>query len=370
MSKVTVRDVMDVVHRHAPPELAMDGDVIGLQVGRLDKPVRRICLALDPSPSAIHAAISAQSDLLFTHHALIYRPLKVIDTSTARGRALQAALAADLAICNAHTNLDVAEGGVNDVLANLLGLQQVEVLDPLRRERLQKLVVFVPETHHEQVLQAVCAAGAGHIGQYSHCTFSVEGQGTFLPQAGAQPFIGEVGRLERVAEVRLETVVPEPLVPSVVRAMLAAHPYEEVAYDLYPLELPGKSFGIGRIGTLAEPMPLSAFSEQVRTRLGLAHIRFSGDPGMPVQRVAVLGGSGGGWAAKALAKGADVLVTADCSHHVVADAWDDGLAMIDATHAAMERPVLQAVQTWFNEAFGAAVQVHIADVEEDPFRWL
>ena len=155
----------------------------------------------------------------------------------------------------AHTNLDTAVGGVNDVLAEKLGLENAEVLAPHVRERLKKIVVFVPEDHHMKVLNAMCEAGAGWIGNYSHCTFNLRGTGTFLPGEGTNPYIGQQGKLEQVEEVRLETIVPESAQTRVVQAMLKAHPYEEVAYDIYPLELPGRSFGLGRIGRLPEKNP-------------------------------------------------------------------------------------------------------------------
>ncbi|MCL6631101.1 MAG: Nif3-like dinuclear metal center hexameric protein [Alicyclobacillus herbarius] len=370
MSSVhTAADVVRVLEAWAPPRLAMPGDPVGLQLGRLDKPVETVWLALDTSLPVVQEAVAAGADMLVTHHELFYRPLPKLDTTTIKGRTIAEALAHDLTIYAAHTNLDVAEGGVNDVLAAKLGLTDVDILDRLQDDRLRKLVVFVPESHHEQVLQAVCAAGAGHIGRYSHCTFNTPGEGTFLPLPGTQPFLGQVGQLERAAEVRLETVVPESRLEAVVRAMLAAHPYEEVAYDVYPLEIMGKAYGIGRIGNLEKPLPLQEFAAQVRDALGLSHIRFGGEPDKRVQRVAVLGGSGGKWAAAALAKGADVFVTSDCDHHTVADAWLDGLAIIDATHAALERPVLEAMRQQLTDRL-PGLSVRISEVREDPFTWL
>lgn len=370
MKGLLVRDIVNVMEQIAPQHLAMPKDSVGLQIGRLDKPVKKIRLALDPSPKVITQAVRDGIDLLVTHHALLYRPVSVIDTATARGKALALALGHELTVFNAHTNLDIAEGGVNDVLCSLLGLSDVQVLDRMHVERLRKLVVFVPETHHEKVLDAVCKAGAGHIGAYSHCTFNTDGQGTFLPLEGAEPFIGERGRLERVREVRLETIVSERQVDQVVRAMLEAHPYEEVAYDLYPLEIMGKASGLGRIGNLDTPQRLADFAVHCRDVLGLSHIRFGGDPDLAVNRIAVVGGSGGKWVEKALRLGAQVLVTSDCDHHLVAEAWQDGLAVIDATHAALERPVLHHVQTVLRHELGPDVEVDVETDSEDPFHWL
>ncbi len=370
---LTAHDIIQILLTHAPATLAEAGDPIGLQVGRLNKPVKRVWIALEPSPQVVTEAILHQVDLLITHHAMIYRGTRSIDTATARGRAIGQALAADLTIYTAHTNLDAADGGVNDQLVSLLQLQQAEVLERSRNEKLQKLVVFVPESHHEQVLSAVCEAGAGHIGAYSHCTFNTPGTGTFVPTEGTNPFLGQVGRLERAQEVRLETVVPEQLVEPVVRAMLAAHPYEEVAYDLYNLEIMGKTFGIGRIGNLQEPCSLAKFAVRVRDALGLPHIRYSGDENTMVSRVAVVGGAGHDFIQTAMAKKADVLVTSDVDHHDVAEAWQDGLSIVDATHAALERPVLQQVKQWLNDGLSdtaADIDIEVCDLNEDPFRWV
>ncbi|WDL96352.1 Nif3-like dinuclear metal center hexameric protein [Alicyclobacillus sp. ALC3] len=366
---ITAREVIAVVEAFAPTSLAFPDDPIGLQAGRMDKPVAKVWLALDPSPAVIAEAVQAGADLLITHHELFYRPLKRLDTQSWRGRAIATAIQNDLTIYAAHTNLDVTEGGVNDVLAELFELRNVEIVDRLSNERLRKLVVFVPLAHAERVRSAICDAGAGFIGRYSHCTFNTPGQGTFLAQEGADPFLGEVGELTRADEVRIETVVPEQLTERVIRAMVDAHPYEEVAYDLYPLELMGRPFGIGRVGDLDSPRSLGGFADFVRQQLGLSHIRFGGDAETVITRVAVVGGSGGRWADKARAQGAQVLVTADCDHHQVAEAWEDGLAIVDATHAALERPVLHRLREVIEEGTKRQVDVHVSALREDPFTW-
>lgn len=365
---VTAGEVVRLMDEFAPPGLAFAGDPIGLQVGRMNKPVSRILVALDAYPAVIEEAVRIQADMLVTHHAMLFRPLKTIDTASVRGLALARAISADLAVFNAHTNLDIAEGGVNDVLVEMFQLQDVEILERTQDEQLRKLVVFVPRDSHAKVLDAVCAAGAGHIGAYSHCTFNTPGIGTFFPGEGTHPYIGQSGKLEQTDEVRLETIVPERIVEKVVRAMLEAHPYEEVAYDLYPLQLMGKANGIGRIGNLPEPTALKEFAESVKEKLGLAHIRFSGEPDRIVSRVAVLGGSGVSYAGQAIRKQADVLVTADCDHHHVAEAIQDGLCIIDATHAALEDPVLAKVAQYLRATTG--VEVRLTTVNEDPFVWV
>ncbi|MBX5436529.1 MAG: Nif3-like dinuclear metal center hexameric protein [Alicyclobacillaceae bacterium] len=367
---MTVRDVVQLLESWAPPALALEGDPVGLQVGSLNARCARVMVALDPSLAVIEQAVAARCDLLVTHHELLYRPMACIDRDTARGRAVALALSEGLTVYAMHTNWDIAEGGVNDVLAERLGLADVQVLDVTKREELYKLVVFVPDSHHQAVLEAVCAAGAGHIGGYSHCTFNIAGEGTFQPLPGSQPFIGRVGALERVRETRLETIVPESRLDGVVRAMKRVHPYEEVAYDVYPLKLSGRPQGIGRVGNLPAPMPLLAFARHVQQALGTAGVRFGGDPQLTVRRVAVLGGSGRSWVGHALRAGAQVLVTADCSHHDVADAWEAGLAVVDATHAALERPAMERLARRLQEALQGQIEVRLAEGPEDPFQWV
>ncbi|GAX91499.1 Nif3-like dinuclear metal center hexameric protein [Effusibacillus lacus] len=345
-----VRDVIRVLEEWVSPNLALEGDKIGLQIGDPTQPVNKILVTLDVTEEVVDEAIRIGAQMIIAHHAIIYSSIKTIRTDTHYGRTISKLLTHSISVYAAHTNLDVVEGGVNDVLARLLGLQNVEILDRLHNQRVRKLVVFVPKSHHDQVLQAICGAGAGWIGNYSHCTFNMEGIGTFKPEEGTNPFIGEQGNLEKVEEIRLETIVPEQLQEKVVRAMLEAHPYEEVAYDLYPLEIMGKPFGIGRIGDLKEKCKLDEFAMLVKSKLAVPGVRIVGKRDRMVKKVAVLGGSGSDWIDAALSKGADVLVTADLKYHDAQDAMFKGLALVDPGHNGMERIVVPAVADFLNEA--------------------
>ncbi|MFD1677823.1 Nif3-like dinuclear metal center hexameric protein [Alicyclobacillus fodiniaquatilis] len=369
---IYARDIIAAMEEIAPAKLALPKDKIGLQVGNVDKLVKRVWVALEASPETIAAAAHHEVDMLVTHHALLFHPLAQLDTGQARHRAIQQLLQADMVVFSAHTNLDVAPGGVNDVIAQRLSLQDVEILDVTYRSRLYKLVIYVPTTHVHLVREAICAAGAGSIGNYAHCTFSATGQGTFMPGEGTSPFIGERGQLAKVEETRLETVVPESRLTAVLQQMHAAHPYEEVAYDILHLHQTGEEYGIGRVGQLAKPLSLAAFAEQVRDAFGMSHIRFAGEPSLEVERVAVLGGSGSHWAQASLAQGAQVLVTADVGHHDAADAMQDGLAIVEATHAALEQPVCEVLAAQLRQQLGADAQVDISasPVSVDPFTWL
>jgi dinuclear metal center YbgI/SA1388 family protein len=316
----------------SPKVYAVEGDKNGLMVGTLSKPVRKIMIALDVLEEVIEEAIEEQVDLIIAHHPLLFRPLKKIDLETAHGRIVAKAIKHNITIYAAHTNLDVANGGVNDMMADALGLKQTEVLSPTQTIAFKKIVVFVPETHVEQVRESLAKAGAGHIGNYSHCTFNSTGIGTFKPEAGTNPFIGVQGEIEFVEEVKVETIIPSHLQKKVISSILKAHPYEEPAFDIYPLENNGEVIGLGRIGVLEKEISLADFTEQVKKAFDVKGARVVGDLNSMVRKVAVLGGDGNKYMKEAIFKGADVFVTGDVYYHVAHDAMMDGLHIVDPGH--------------------------------------
>jgi dinuclear metal center YbgI/SA1388 family protein len=324
--------VIQMLEQLAPKHYALPDDRIGLQLGSLNKEIRSVLVALDVNDEVVEEAIAGKADLIIAHHAIMYRPLKHIQTDTPAGRLYEKLIKHDIAVYIAHTNLDVAVGGVNDMMASALGLTELSHLEDVHTERLKKLVVFVPEDHQDKVRNAVFNAGAGSIGQYSHCSFNIAGTGTFLPQEGANPFIGKPGKLESVAEVRLETIVSESIERKVIQAMLKAHPYEEVAYDLYAMDLKGRTFGLGRVGKLFEPCSVAALVSQVKQAFVVPTVRVVGDLQRIVQKIAVLGGSGSRYVHHAIYAGAEVLITGDIDYHTAQDALAAGLTIIDPGH--------------------------------------
>lgn len=366
------QSVIQFVERLAPKSLAMEGDKIGLHVGTLQKQVKKVMIALDVLDSVVDEAIAEGVDLIVAHHAVIYRPLKNIRTDLAAGRVFEKLIKHDIAVYTAHTNLDVAVGGMNDWLAEAIGLTKVDVLDVLQRDAWKKLVVFVPVTHRDAVFQAISEAGAGWVGNYSHCSFQTEGTGTFLPREGTNPYIGSAGKLEKVEEVRLEMVVPASRQSAVVKAMMSAHPYEEVAYDIIPLEQSGQTYGIGRIGLLPETMTLRELAELVKERFALKGLRVVGDLDALVKKVAVVGGDGSSFASKAIFKGADVYLTGDIGYHTAHDAQADGLSIIDAGHN-IEKIMKEKLAAYLIEqlkANGYQTEVVASTVHTDPFQFV
>lgn len=230
----------------------------------------------------------------------------------------------------------------------------------------------MPVTHAEEVRKALGDAGAGHIGNYSHCTFNSEGTGTFVPQEGTNPYIGETGQLERVEEVRIETIIPASLQRKVIKAIVTAHPYEEVAYDVYPLDNKGETLGLGKIGYLQEEMTLGQFAEHVKQSLDVKGARVVGKLDDKVRKVAVLGGDGNKYINQAKFKGADVYVTGDMYYHVAHDAMMLGLNIVDPGHN-VEKVMKQGVQKQLQEKVDAKkfnVHIHASQLHTDPFTFV
>ncbi|WP_096201290.1 Nif3-like dinuclear metal center hexameric protein [Bacillus sp. FJAT-45350] len=364
--------VIQAFEEWSPKSLAVEGDKNGVMIGTLNKPIHKVMIALDVLEEVIDEAIEENVDLIIAHHPLIFRPLKSIATDRPNGRIVEKAIKNDITIYAAHTNLDVAKGGVNDLMAEALGLENIDVLAPTTTIALKKLVVFVPESHENEVRQALGAAGAGHIGNYSNCTFNSVGTGTFLPEEGTDPYIGQKGTLEFVKETKIETIIPIHLQNKVLRALIKAHPYEEPAYDIYPLDNQGESLGLGRIGELETEMTLEEFAHHVKKTFDVKGARVVGNLSDKVKKVAVLGGDGNKYMSQARFKGADVFVTGDVYYHVAHDAMMDGLNIVDPGHNVekiMKDGVRIYLQAWA-ERNNHAIEITASKINTDPFTFV
>ena len=371
-----VRDVIAAVDRLAPFELAEPWDHVGLQVGAPDDelpPARRAPRmrrrsSSSPSrwttPRSTRRAVSARR-LVVSHHPLIFDPLERLSDDTLAGRLALRAAREGVAVIAAHTNLDKARGGIADVIAGLLGLEAAAPLAPAAADVL-KLVGFVPDDDADLVRKALFAAGAGVIGEYEHCSWSVGGQGTFFGREGTEPAAGTAGRDETVDELRLEVVFPRRLRRRVVGAYVAAHPYEEPAFDVVPLENEVATLGLGRLGALPAPTTLAAFAAEVAAVLRLPSVRYAGDGRREVRRVAVLPGSGAEAIARGVAQVADVLVTGDVKYHEARAAQAQGLALVDAPHGVTEQ---EGVLRWaerLGDALGPAATSRPSAIRPSP----
>jgi dinuclear metal center YbgI/SA1388 family protein len=352
---VRVAQIAEAVERIAPVSLAEEWDNCGLQVGDPEAQANRVLVALTPLPEVFDEAEENGADFLLFHHPLIFDPLKTIVTSSYPGDLLARAIRNGLAVYAAHTSYDAAPAGVSVALARALGLG-----GPLRilssRGALRKLVVFVPEENVDAVAKALAEADAGAIGDYTECTFRTQGRGTFRGGEGANPYLGEKGRLEEVEEVRVETVVPAHAIQRAVDAATSAHPYEEVALDVYPVEGSPEGCGYGRLGTLPERLTAEELRDHVSESLGFPS-RLVADPGRQIETVAVLGGSGSSFIPEVAVSGAHAYVTGDVDYHDALLAESLGLAVIDAGHAATELPSLEPLALQLTELVDVTVEV-------------
>ncbi|MBN9611238.1 MAG: Nif3-like dinuclear metal center hexameric protein [Actinobacteria bacterium 69-20] len=371
---VRLAEVLAALDAAYPPRLAEPWDTgIGLTCGDPDDEVRHVLLAVDVDPVTVRQARDVGAQLLVTHHPLLFRPVQSVAASTAKGSLLHTLIRSGIAHVAAHTNADRARGGVNDAFAEALGLVDAVPLVPVTPPALDKVVVFVPVDHADAMVSALAAAGAGTIGDYAEAAFVSAGEGRFTPMPGAHPAIGAVGVAERVAEARVEMVLPPARRADVVAALRAAHPYEEPAFDLYEMApmapAGGVREGLGRLGRLPAPMTLSAFTAHVASALPATAwgVRAAGDPDRVVEAVAVCGGAGGSELPSATASGADVYVTSDLSHHVVAEHVVDQArpAVVEVAHWAGEWPWLARAAAVIEAAFGAAVTTTVSTLRTD-----
>jgi dinuclear metal center YbgI/SA1388 family protein len=350
-------EIAEAVERIAPSSLAEDWDNSGFQVGYPGCQVNRVLVALTPLPEVFKEAEEIGANFLLFHHPLIFRNLNSVNLGSYPGDLIARAVKGNLTVYAAHTNYDAAPGGVSVALAESLDLG-----GPLRavvpKGALRKLVVFVPEEDAEGIANALTEADAGIIGEYTHCTFRTPGTGTFFGSERTDPYAGEKGRLERVPEIRLETVVPAYAAARAVAATRAAHPYEEPALDLYPVDGHPEGCGYGRLGRLPRPLAPEELRDHVSQSLGFP-ARLVADPNSerPVERVAVLGGSGGSFVQEAAASGAEAYITGDLDYHDALLAESLGLVAIDAGHAATELPSLEPLARRLAELVDVPVSV-------------
>lgn len=372
MKKVNGHEVISLFEQWSPKHFAMEGDPVGLQIGQLNRPVEKVLITLDVNEQVIDEAILQGANLIIAHHPLLFRPLKSLVTDTPQGKMIEKCVKNDISVYAAHTNLDVAPGGVNDMLAAKIGLIDTEVVEQTFSESLYKLVVFSPVTHGDDIRKALVQAGAGAIGDYAGCSFSSPGTGRFTPIEGADPYIGEIGKGEEVHEEKIEVVLSEGIRNRVLKAMLTAHPYEEPAFDLFVLDQRVNEYGLGRIGKLEEKTTLAQFAEHVKQVFGVPALRFVGNPDMEIRKVAVLGGDGNKYIGAAKRAGADVLITGDLYYHVAHDAEAMGLAVIDPGHN-IEKVMIEGVADYMRDACvkaGYDVKFIQSVVMTEPFHFI
>jgi dinuclear metal center YbgI/SA1388 family protein len=365
----TVATLIEYLEQFAPLVRAADWDNVGLLLGERGAEVRRVLTCLTVTPESAAEAIETGTQLIVTHHPILFRAIKRLTGDTPEGRMLCALVRAGVAVYSPHTAFDNTHGGINESLAVRLGLVEVGPLRALDGPRQCKLVVFVPDADLCKVSDALFAAGAGRIGQYRECSFRLEGRGTFFGTEATNPAVGEKGRREEVSEWRLEVVCPEERVNAAVAALRRAHSYEEPAYDVYSLR-PGKSAaGIGRIGRLPAPTGLGEFARAVREALKCGPVQVVGDPARPIERVAIVCGAGGELLGDAVRARADVFLTGEMRFHDYLTAQAQGIGLCLPGHYATERFALEELADRLRAQW-PDLDVSASRREQDPVQWV
>lgn len=365
-----IAEIEQIIESWAPKWTAWERDNVGLQVGDRTRNITSVLVALDITEQVVKEARAKKVGLIVSHHPLLFRPPAAVTASNDIGRWILQLVESKIAVYSAHTNLDFTKHGVSFALAERLGLTNIRFLSPLKGTR-AKIVVFVPQGYVDRVAEAMSTAGAGVIGEYEACSFRLSGTGTFRGSSETHPFIGKAGHLETAEEVRLEMIAPRARVQAIVSAMKQVHPYEEVAYDVYPLDNDDPNYGMGAIGELKRPQPLQTFLQHTKRALKAEALRYSGDPRRRVKIVAVCGGSGSDLLPEAQSRNADVFITADIRYHTFHAAGP--LVLVDAGHWETEHVILEPLAERLRQAArkrNERLQVYVTRHSTNPTQYL
>jgi len=334
-----VKNILNNLDKIAPFFLQESFDNSGIQFVDLDAPITKILLSLDVTQGVLDEAIENKANLIIAHHPLLFSPLKQITKQ--KNPLLFKIITNKINLLAMHTNYDLAEGGLNDYVANLLGIKKIAPLQG-SSEKIFKFAVYVPVQHADKVSQAIFKAGAGKIGKYTETSFNISGKGTFKPMEGTNPFIGKIGEREKVEEIKIETVVAKRNLDSVVQTMKDNHPYEEPAYDVYELKTKS-SYGIGIFGVIDREVEISKFSLEVKNKLRARYIRLIKSNNRKIRRVALCTGSGGSLLEQVNNKDADLYITGDITYHTALRAKELGLNVLDVEHFDTEKFFVEAL---------------------------
>jgi len=368
--KMKIKDISEAIEKIAALKLAQDWDNVGLLIGDAQRNVKNILLTIDVTGDVVAEAKRLKTDLIISYHPVIWDGLKKITPNGPAG-AVYNLIKAGIAVFSIHTALDVAIGGVNDGLAEIVGICDAEPIgdyvDSPTGDN-YKLVVFVPIESAAKISNAVFAAGAGAIGNYKNCGFGAEGTGTFLPLKGAKPAIGKKGEPEKVAEIRFETIVPAGKLADCIAAMKKAHPYETPAFDVFKLYDTQSKFGLGRIGKLSQPVRIKQIIGKIKKYTGAKAVGIVGDEKRLVKTAAVCAGSCGKIINTIIAAKADCYVTGELKHHQALAAQEAGLTCICLSHTVSERFILKKFAKQLQKQI-KQVTIKISKKDADPFKW-
>jgi dinuclear metal center YbgI/SA1388 family protein len=359
-------EIIAAIEELAPPAYQESWDNCGLITGNAADEIHSCLITLDVSEEVVDEAVTGNFNLIISHHPVIFSPLKKITGKSVTERIIMKSLRHGIALYCAHTSLDNVYSGVNFALADKLGIRNARILSPVTGE-LRKLVTFVPPDHAEKVRNAIFKAGGGHIGNYDQCSFNLEGTGSFRGSDQSKPFVGKIGEMHFEKEIRIETIFPNALRSGIIRALLAAHPYEEVAYDIYLLDNAYPRLGAGIIGQLDEPMEPAAWLEHIRIILSCQQIRYSGPEVRKIKTVACCGGSGSFLIREAINEGADSFVTGDVKYHQFLESAGD-ILLIDAGHFETEQHTREIFYELLMKKF-PTFAVRFSNINTNPIKY-
>lgn len=330
-----IKEIISCIESFAPLSFQESYDNSGLITGNPEQDIKSALLCIDVTAEVVNEAVKLGSGLIISHHPILFKPIRKLRGDNYVEQCLLAAIRNNIALYAAHTNMDAVRAGVNRKICNKLDLVKTQILVP-RMEELRKLVFFVPVDHAVSVRNKVFEAGAGHIGNYDQCSFNAEGDGTFRGSDETHPFVGKKGQLHYEKEIRVETIYPVSRETNVIKALLDAHPYEEVAYDIYPLVLPYHQAGSGMVGELPEPFSETVFLKNLKKVFTTKVIRHSELLNKEIRKVAVCGGSGSQFLEQAVHSGADIYITSDIRYHQFFDA-EKKIIIADIGHYESEQ---------------------------------
>jgi dinuclear metal center YbgI/SA1388 family protein len=364
----TIKQIVDYLESIAPLQQAAEWDNVGLLLGESSTPVSKILTCLTVTPEVVAEAIAQQVSLIVTHHPILFKGTKKFSDSSTEGRLLWPLAKAGISVYSAHTAFDDAKGGINDSLADLLDLQDRKPLRVRPQESSFKVVVFVPISDRDKVLNAMFAAGAGNIGEYRECSYRVSGTGTFFPTDNTNPTIGKIGQREEVAEERLEVVCPESQLSNVIQAMRSSHSYEEPAFDVYPLRSLASNQGQGRLGHLKTELTLREIGKLLRVKLECGPVQLIGDANSKIKTIALACGAAGEYLSDAIRKKVDCFITGEMRFHDYLLAQSQGVHLVLPGHYATERFAMVQLAQRLAGIF-PEIEARASQAETDPVTW-
>lgn len=362
------KDIYAALEKTAPLYLAEKWDNSGLQIGSRNRDVQKVLLTLDVTEAVIQEAIQKNVQLIISHHPFIFNGIKSICVDSGKGELVSQLIKHDISVYSAHTNLDSAKLGLNNFIANQFRIKEAQPLVASSSDQLYKLVIFTPQGYSQKILEVLGKNGAGVLGKYSCSSFRTTGKSTFKPLKGANPYIGQLNKVETVVEDRIETIVSRNLIRTVLPIIKTVHPYEEMAYDLYPLDpsISKNENGLGKIGVLEKSVPSNEFISEIKNILGLPFVRTAGPIPKKIKKVALCTGAGAEFISIAKLKGADAYITGDLKYHEAQNAKENGLFVIDAGHFGTEKKVVYLLEEIIHSAY-PSLEIIVSDNVNDFF---